>query len=301
DALPIFSAAFFSLAISTQRLEWIAVQAAGQSIRQIVLPLVIAAFGLAVLTAVLGETLLTRAAGGTASRLHRSTDQLTFRGGVFWHHSGTTIYKMAHANPSERTLRSVEIFRRTPEGRLKTLISAPHVRVGEDGRWHLEGAHIREFDPEHPERPAQISLNVDLELPPLSEDSNWLEETRPTTLSVPELMDYIAQQTSDRGVRAHAMKQRLTSLLHQRLTEPILVVVLTVLAIPFALRVTPGGSIGGPAIVGFGVLASFFFLRSLSQGLIIEGLLPPAVTLWVVPMAFALASLIALARTSRPH
>lgn len=303
DLIPIsaFSAAFFSLAIATQRFEWVAIQAAGLSVRQIVLPLIIAAAGLTALTALLGETLLTRAAAGEASLVERSTDQLTFRGGVFWHHGGDSLYKMADADAAERTLRSVEIFHRTPKGRLKSLIYAPLVRVDPNGNWHLKGASIREFDPEHPEEPARIRLNVDFELPPLSEDSGWLDETRPDALTLSELREYISESSRGEGVRAAAIRLRLTALLHERLTEPVLVMVLTILAIPFALRVKPGGNLASPAILAFGFLASFFFLRSLFQGLIGEGLLPPAVTFWSVPVAFGLGSLIALTRSSRPR
>ena len=82
--------------------------------------------------------------------------------------------------------------------------------------------------------------------------------------------------------------------------EFILILLLTLVAVPFALRVTPGGSITQISIWALLTLASLLFLRNLGQELSLEGILGPFAGNWALPLLSASAALLAISRSSRP-
>ena len=303
ELLPIsaFAAAFFSVAISVQRSEWLAVQAAGIPAWRMVVPIALAGLGIASLAFLLGEAVMTRATSQYA--LYQTTDksEQVFDGSRYWHRSGDDLYRIKGADPERRTLGRVEIFRRSPKGRLLSITYLRNVRVTPDGSWHAKNATLREFDPDHPEERPTVQHGLTLELPAMSEALDWLVFSEPEALTVPELNHHIQRSVGQDGIRAQKLRRHLQTFLHQRLTDPVIIVMLTLIAIPFALRVQPGGNMVWAAVMGLAVIVSFFFLRSLLQGLVLKGILPPVTTAWLLPVAMTAGTLIALSRSSQPR
>ena len=303
DLLPIsaFAAAFFSVAISVQRSEWLAVQTGGIPARRIVLPLAMAGLGIAALSFVVGETLLTKATYHYASYSKTDMSDRIFDTGRYWHRSGNDLYRIKGADVENQTLRNVQIFRRTPKGRLISQTYARNVQVTPDGSWHDERATLLEFDPEHPEEPPRVQRDFVLDLPPLDEGLDWLTFSEPKALTTAELVHHIERNESEKGIRPQLLKRRLQAFLHQRLSDPLIIVILTLLAIPFALRVQPGGSIAWAAVTGLAAIISFFFLQSLAHGLILKGVIPPGFSTWLLPGLITIGTLFALSRGSQPR
>ena len=303
DLLPIsaFAAAFFSVAISVQRSEWLAVQAAGIPAWRIVVPLTLAGLGIASLSLLIGEALLTRATSHYALYQTPDKSEQVFDGGRYWHRSGNDLYRIKGSNPDLRTLDRVEIFKRSPKGRLLSITYLRGVQVTPDGSWHAKNATLREFDPEHPERPPTVQNGLTLDLPGMSEALDWLVFSEPKALTVAELNHHIERTADHEGIRAQKLQRRLQTFLHHRLSDPLIIVLLTLIAIPFALRVQPGGNMVWPAVMGLAAIVSLFFLRSLLQGLILKGLLPPVWATWFLPLGMTLGTLIALSRSNRPR
>jgi lipopolysaccharide export LptBFGC system permease protein LptF len=303
DLLPIsaFAASFFSVAISVQRSEWLAVQTGGISARRIVLPLAMAGLGVAALSFVVGETLLTKATYHYASYSKTDMSNRIFDTGRYWHPSGNDLYRITGAEIESRILRNVQIFRRTPKGRLISQTYARNVEVTPDGSWHAERATLLEFDPEHPEDPPRIQRDFVLDLPPLDEGLDWLTFSEPKALTTSELVHHIDRNESEKSIRAQFLRRRLQAFLHQRLSDPLIIVILTLWAIPFALRVQPGGSIAWAAVAGLTAIITFFFLQSLTHGLILKGVITAGFSTWILPGLVTLGTLFALSRGSQPR
>ena len=303
DLLPIsaFAAAFFSVAISVQRSEWLAAQAAGIPAVRIVLPLALAGLGVGALSFVVGETLLTKTTQHFASYKEEDIGDRIFDAGRYWHRSGDNLYRITNPDFENRRLGNVQIFRRTPKGRLLSQTFARNVQVASDGSWHAEKATLLEFDPQHPEEPPLIQRNFVLDLPPLNESLDWLTFRDPRALTVEQLLNQIERHSNQARIRARHTNTRLQASLHQRLSDPLIIVMMTLWAIPFALKVQPGGSVAWPATLGLVAIISFFFCQSLIHGLILEGIIPVGSSTWILPGLVTLGTLFALSRSSRPQ
>ncbi|MEE3326975.1 MAG: LptF/LptG family permease [Myxococcota bacterium] len=303
DLLPVsaFAAAFFSVAISVQRSEWLAAQAAGIPAWRMVLPLTAAGLGVAALAFLIGEAFLTKATYRYASYQKTDIGDRIFEANRYWHRSGDDLYWIAGAHPDRGSLSEAQIFRRSPKGRLLSVTYMNKVQIDPDGSWRSKNATLREFDPEHPEAPPITKRGLTLDLPPMSEGLDWLIFSEPKALTVPELAHHIEHNAEREGIRSQKMRRQLEAVLHHRLSDPLIIVMLTLIAIPFALRVQPGGNMVWPAVLGLASVTGFFFLRSLLQELILKGVLPPALATWFLPALITIGTLIALSRSSQPR
>jgi lipopolysaccharide export LptBFGC system permease protein LptF len=223
----------------------------------------------------------------------RGDDQLEFRRGSFWYHKGPYVYNVRDADPQSRQLRGVAIFELDRRGRLVRSIQAPSARIDEAGRWQLDDAVIRRFEPGAPDAPVSFERLAREELVLTGEQSALLD-AGVQGLSITDLREYRDDRAAEdpEAIRAQA-------LLHDRLTEPLSAFVFVLLAIPLGLRVEHTRSLAVPALQGVGALFAFWTLREYGVTLASQGVLAPAVTPWLILAAFAGVSLWLLARMPR--
>jgi len=294
DVLPscAFAAAFFTLAGSGQARELLAMKAGGVSPHRATRAILLAAALLAVAALALGETWVLRSRVGW-SRLVQPHEPIAFRGGTFWYHRGDAIYNVGAADAERGRLEAVRIFELGPEGRLQRSVEARRGQWSEStGRWRLEDGWVRHFDPVRGDWPAaaepfeQRTLEVGLAT------GRAIGEADPGLLSLRRLRALHAAGGGE-------APERVAAVLHRRAAEPLALCVLSLTAIPIGLGVRDLRGLGRRCVLGIGVVALFFALRTASATLADEGLLPPALAAWGLLAAFALPTLVALARVRR--
>jgi LPS export ABC transporter permease LptG len=301
DLIPIsaFAASFSAIGLGVRWLEITAIKAGGISPLRIALPILASSLALSAATHLVGESLVIPATRGWNEQQQAEDSELVFRRGAFWYHSGRSIYNIMSADSETNTLRGVEIFRRTERGRLEQNIWADEVHVLPDGTWHMERANVRHFDPEHPAKETRVEIGIPLDLQVGKDRDLLLRQTDAASLSLPALAEYLDRHTDDQHSGSRANRRRLHALLHHRISEPMLVVLFTLLAMPLAFRVTPGSSLAPASIFAIVTLSAFFLLRSLAGSLADEGLLSGPVAVWTLISAFALWGSFGLARATR--
>jgi lipopolysaccharide export LptBFGC system permease protein LptF len=226
--------------------------------------------------------------------LHGNADDIAFRRGAFWYHRGQTIYKVDEADSGTRTLHGVGVFELDAHGRLIRSIRAQSVQVEEGGRWSMEDATVRRFDPDDPSAPPVVETLARTSLEVGGRSELALLDARADTLSLRDLREYIATRSKE-GTEA----RRSRALLHARLSDPISVFVFTLLAVPLGLRVEDTKSLAVPALQGVVLLMLFFFARSLAATLATQDLLPVAAGPWSVVGLFGGYGTWRLARSPR--
>lgn len=286
-----FAAAFLSLGTAARSLEIVAMKAGGVSPLRVVVPLLVAAAVLSGAGLLLNETLAVRAHEAWRRQV-RGGEELTFGRGSFWYHKGPYIYNVREADPETRLLRDVAVFELDPRGRLLRTIQAAQAKIDADGRWALEDAVIRRFDPASPasagsfERVAHTTLPLAEELALLDADVQGL--------SIREL-----REVRDQRPGGDPESVRADALLHQRMTGPLAAFLFVLLAIPLGLRVERTRSLALPALLGVGILFAFFTARSYGATLAVQGITPPAATTWAILALFGLLGAWQLARVPR--
>lgn len=305
DLVPIsaFFAAFFTIGLAVRWLEWTALQAGGVPPVRVVLPVIGAAIFLALGMGLVRETWVTRAIRQHAAAQRGADEDLLFRAGSFWYQKGRSIFSIGSADATTGTLRGVEVFQRTPHGRLRANIRAARVTVRPDGSWILHDAEVRRFDPEHPAARVEIHTEPALELDVSESSALLMEQTDAAALPLPQLVEYIRAHADDDHPGSRSALRRLELAVHRRLSEPAWVVVLSVLALPLALRVSPGGSLAPAGVAAIGAIGAFFLTRNLLVGLASREIVPAATAIWSLPLGFtaiAVAALVLATRSARP-
>lgn len=288
-----FAATFMTVGLAARWLEVTAIKAGGISPVRAALPLLVAAAALSAATLVVNETLVIRSERAWRQHLSGAEGEIEFRRGSFWHSTGRYIYNVGDADPETRTLHAVHIFEMNDEGRLARRIDASMARVTEEGL-HLFDATEFRFDPVSPITPPQKEWRQEVHLDTGSASSPALLEADAATLSLRNLFQFIAQRAAGGGEIA-----RFRAVLHERLSEPMLVLLLALLAIPFALRVEQTKSLAVPALQGVVLLLVFFSFRSGGSLVAPSGPLAAALVPWAILLAFAAAGTWRFARVAR--
>lgn len=282
DVVPAvsFIAAFLCLGLAARGRELTAIKTGGIAPLRVALPVLAAAAGLTAGALLINETLLL---GATRefTRFENPDRPIVYRGGSFWYHRGTTFYNVREADRDAQMLHGVKMFSLDPRGRLRESIEAEQVEVGEDERWTFRQATRRRFDASTPTAPPQVEQLDEVVLDAAGGGDLDLLHASEHTLSLVQLIQAI--MTRDRrghdGLRYRAM-------LHERLAEPVSVLVFALLAIPIGLSVERTRSIAISAVYGIAVLAAFRAAWQIVTLLAHNGFAAAAIGPWLVQLAF---------------
>jgi len=192
----------------------------------------------------------------------------------WWYARGDWLLSAARFDRSQLALEEVTAFLLGPNRQIVERIDARRARSTAGSRWIFEEAEVRRFTPEGVElsRVAERSLDLGLdrgELASLSE---------PTLMTLRSLW----RGAFSRGVEAS--DQRAVELeLHQRLGRPLVVLLLVLLAIPFALSdVERGDGFAKALLQSLGASAAFWGLWTVALLGGQSGWAPPAAAVWAV-------------------
>lgn len=295
DLIPVtsFAAVFFALGLPARAHEVTAIKSGGISPQRVVIPLLMAAGLLSLLTLAVHESLVLRAMREWNHVLHPE-GEVTFRQGSFWYHRGQSIYNVKHADRATKQLRGVSVFELNADGRLLKSVRADRVEVDQDNSWHFLDAVERTFDPANPAEPPQTDWSRRLSRNVASESDLALLEASTRTLSLWNLRDYIELQDRD-GRDTH----RYRALLHSRMAEPWTVLLFALLAVPLGLAVERSKSLATSALYGIVVVGAFYTLRTTADMFASSGVTPPVAGPWMILCAFSGYGLLQLARVPR--
>lgn len=283
DLLPLtsFAAAFFCFGLAARAHEVTAIRTGGLSTRRVAMPLLLTAAGLSLATLLVNETLVLYTAREW-TRIENPGEEITFRRGSFWYHRGNVIYNVREADRESGTLRGVSVFETSPEGRLLRSTRAELVQVREGRSWHFPEATARIFDPERPGAPPRIEHLRDATFEVADARDLALLDARARHLSLPDLREYVrVQQAEARDVT------RYRGILHERLADPLAVLVFALLATPLGLSVERTRSIATAAVVGIALLGVFYAARTSAALFAAGGVAAAAFAPWIVLGAFA--------------
>jgi lipopolysaccharide export system permease protein len=283
-------AAFFSIGTAARSREIIALKAGGVSPLVAVLPIL--AMG-ALLAG--GSVLLSDTISVTASQaLRRHADDpgdLRLRKGTFWYHSGRFIYNFADGDA--RKMHEVVVFELDDRNRLLRRLAAAEARVVEGRRWLLHAATVHHFDPERPGEPPRVERGAEVSLDLAREPNPALLRKEVAALSVGDLRRLVEERA-----RHGRDTTRASALLHARLSEPLSVLLFSLLAIPLGFRVEQTRSLSRGALQAVLILFVYYSARELASTLALEGVLPAAAP-WGVLALFGAGGAASFARSPR--
>jgi len=283
DLIPVssFAAAFFCVGLAASSREVTAAKAGGVSPQRMVVPILAAATLISLAALVLHESLVLSATREW-NRLENLGEEISFRRGSFWYHSGDTIYNVQEADPESNTLHGVRVFETSPRGRLHQSIRAAVVDVDENHSWHLRNATVRTFDPSRPAAPPAVEHREETVLAMAARRDVALLDARARTLSLLELGEYIRARSGEGRDTS-----RYREMLYARLADPLSVLVFALIAIPLGLAVERDRSLAAAAVVGVATLGVFYTARTAASIVAAGGLTSAASGPWLVLAAFA--------------
>lgn len=291
DLLPIAAliGALLALGALARSMELIVVRAAGVSTFRIALWVAGAGLVLTVLTATLGEFV--------APQMERYAQQMkTFKkyrdysmagDRSAWAKDGDTIISVRRQSAGNR-YGGVLVFRFDAQQRLSSLAHASSASIDADNRWRLENYRETRIGENgvQPRRAPVVELETQL-----SPEFLGFAALDPEALPGRDLWTYI------RHLRANDLDARdYETAFWARIARTAAVVIIVVLATPFAFGPMRSTGAGARTVVGIMIGVVFFLLAKMleSGGAVFD--LPPVVVAWLPTALLAVITAIAVAR-----
>jgi LPS export ABC transporter permease LptG len=196
---------------------------------------------------------------------------------------GGQIYHYSSFNPRTREIAQLTIFEVDPVSwRLVKQTFAPAVRH-RNGAWQASAGWVQTFpeDGIPVRRPLPAGVLEGIEPP----DYFGTETVQTGTMNMKQLRTYVADLQSSGADARGALVQ-----LHQKIAFPAVTIVMTLIAIPFAVTTGRRGALYG---IGLGIALSiaYWFILTIFGALGSAGMLPPALAAWAPNIFFAAGAL----------
>ncbi len=272
----------------SQRNEVVAAKALGFSLFRLAMPALVAAAGIALLSAALENSVLPASNAKVAELKDRIRGHVgpikSYHGADrHWRYAqddtgGGYIYNYRHYDAARQTLQRLQVFRFDPEHRLIGRLyaaAARYVRGNEEetGGWQLVDAWVREFDGLTTTNSSRFAGPQPVDLP---------EE--------PEFFDTevkYADQMNRRELRRHVQDlmaagnavPELQMQLHNKTALPVVCLVMGLVALPFAFRLGRQGALYG---IGISIMLGIVYYTVISVFVTLgqSEALPPLVAAW---------------------
>jgi LPS export ABC transporter permease LptG/LPS export ABC transporter permease LptF len=269
--------------------EIIACKALGMSLYRLSIPVILAALFLATAGGILQSEVLSAANVRAAElediikgrenskRAPRMADRRWLYG------KGNQLYNFAFYDEKARELNRLQIFRFDEDYRLIGRLMAEHAVYIEDGWWMLSGGWARswvgreETDFSRFDEPLRYRL----------EDPAYFQGglRKPEEMGYVEMRDYVSDLKA-RGQDVPALEVAL----YNKITYPVISLVMALVALPFAFRLGRQGAlygIGLSLILGVVLLIVLGVFNALGE----NGILPPLVAVWSPSVLFSIFSM----------
>jgi lipopolysaccharide export system permease protein len=271
----VITAVLLAFGMLGRRNEIIAMRAAGVSLAQTAVPIMVLAFAISVAALIWNETVVPY-----CSRRFEYVNNVEIRKravrGVLsdraiWYHGADGFYNIDYVDRGQQSVYGLTIYRLDDRFRLRGVVTVPSAHWV-DGRWDTTGAMQYDLDGESftttPVAPGSFTIAETLD--------DFLEVQRePEELSFTELRDRIESLTRKGIDASHYLVD-----LYLKLALPFSSTVLALIAVPIGGRLRRHPSIA--AIIGLGSAVGFCYwvVLGLSTSLGESGTLPPLIAAW---------------------
>ncbi len=293
-ALAVLLSALVTVGLLTKNSELIVMRACGISLYRTALPMVAFALGASALLFAMEESVLATA--------NQRADQLNYRirtgstqaVGVLNRKwivgSAGEVYHYQYFDPRNRQLNGLSVFEFDPQAhQLKSRLFVQRASyepvaaaVGETPTWLLNTGWKREFGSGTQAGTFKRFENIIIPLEPA--DSFVTEARAPDLMNFPQLRDYIRElRASGYNVLDHEVG------LHRKIAFPFVTLVMTLIAVPFAVTTGRRGAMYG---IGVGIVLALVYWTMISvfaafgQG----GMITPALAAWAPNLVFGAAA-----------
>ncbi|MBA2350342.1 MAG: LPS export ABC transporter permease LptG [Burkholderiales bacterium] len=273
----------FALAQLVQHSEYTVIRVSGMSIARMAFILIQLGLLFAALTFIFGEFIAPaadRAAQYVRLRATSSVIAQEFRSGL-WVKDDTSFVNVARILP-DATLLDIKIYEFDPKYRLRTISTAKQGDYQKDNLWRLQDVVQTHFEPQ------QVSVNS-IAL------ADWRSVLTPGILNVllvvPEKMSTSNLYRYVEHLRENKQRtSRYEIALWTKISYPFAVLVMMVLALPFAHHQSRAGGIGAKIFAGIMLGLAFHLLNRLFGHLGLLNAWPPILTATAPTLLFLAAA-----------
>ena len=288
----VLLATFLSLAFRARHNEIIALKAAGIGTYRFFRPLIACSLVIWVVLLAFQEFLIPityqKAKFLENVKMKKKEGSHVFKQQRFWLKSGSLIYNINLFDPKSNTLKGITIYSFSPGFVLEKRIDAVEAKwVG--SQWQYSGVIIREFNLDGSIRTATAEEKGTTQWIKEGPEAFKLAKKESEEMGYWEFNEYIQKIKED----GYDPTPYLTEF-HAKISFPFVVVVMTILGIPFALRIGRSGNVavGITTSMAIGFVYWLFFSFSISLGK--GGLLPPLIAAWSANLVFGAIGILIL-------
>jgi len=195
----------------------------------------------------------------------------------WWFASSTSIFSAAAYDPKGRELSDVTVFLFDEQRGIRQRIDAKSAASLDGDTWEIRDANVLEFAPEGGiDRRSESALRLDLGI-----SSGEMERASrpPSTITLHQLARQIRKSAGDAAEVA-----KLELAFHSRLAQPIAVLIVVLLALPFATADVRGESLPRALLRSLLAAGAFFLAWTLALLTAQSGIVPPPVPVWGVTL-----------------
>lgn len=198
--------------------------------------------------------------------------------------AGGFLYNYGHYDDEKKELQRLQVFQFDEDYHLIRRLVVDKATYLGNGEWRMAGGWARRFNG-GPDVFNAIDVPVKTSLPEPPEFFKGVPRL-PEEMRFAELRDYIRDLRSFGGEDTAPLEVEL----HNKLAYPVLALVMTLVALPFAFRLGRQGAlygIGLSLLLGIALLIFLSFFKAMGNAAI----LPPAVAMWSPSVIFSIFAL----------
>lgn len=280
--IAVLLAVLVTIGILTKTSELTIMRACGVSLYRAAAPLLMLALLASGLLFVVQEKALARGnaqAEAISDRMRgrvRGTSVLTRR---WMAGRGGQLYHYAHFDARDESLARLSIFEIDQDAWRITRQTFTPRAVFRDGRWIADAGWVQTFPEAGPPARSPLARGP---LPALEPPGYFgTETTAAADMSLAQLRTYVADLQSSGANASEALVEY-----HRKMAFPLVTVIMTLLAVPFAVTTGRRGALYG---IGLGIALSiaYWFMLAVFGALGTANVLPPALAAWAPNLFFA--------------
>ncbi len=197
-----------------------------------------------------------------------------------WYRSGDLIFNLKTFDPIKKTIYGMTIYTFGPEFDLIQVTEAKEALYTTEG-WRLLNGTVTLFEGKDQFPRTKSFEEKDLLITETPKDFQEIEK-EVDGLRLKELYRYV-EKTKKAGIDTKVHEVTL----QYRLSLSFIPLVMTILAVPFAVRKRREGGMGADLAVGLAVTFVYWLFYSLSLSMGRNGTLPPVISAWLPSLIFA--------------
>jgi lipopolysaccharide export system permease protein len=198
--------------------------------------------------------------------------------GRWWFASGTSIFSASKYDANERVMRDVTVFLLDDERAIRQRLDAKSAANLDGDTWEIRDANVLEFPADGGiDRRSALAVRLDLGI---SGGEMERASRPPTGMTLHQLARQIGRSAGDAAEVA-----KLELAFHSRLAQPFAVLIVVLLAIPFAAGESRDESLPRALLRSLLAMAAFWLVWTLALLVSRSGVVPAPIPVWGVTVA----------------